>query len=93
MSKPTVIYYRWVYSPSTGDVTLAHNYEGHPTDIRFHEDMAEERPERDLLYGFAHRSSDNWKVTDEDSKPVDDPNIIYEVVHAVVKDEKRRGFK
>jgi len=90
MSEPTVIYYRYAYSPTTGDVTLAHNHEGHPTDVRFHTDMAEERPENDLSFGFAHKSADNWKVIDDDSRPIDDPNLIYSVVHAVTKEEGKR---
>lgn len=90
MTEPTVIYYRWTYSPSTGDVTLSHNHEGHPTDVRFHTDMAQERPESDLLHGFAHKSTDNWSITDDDSRPVDDPNLVYEVVYAITKDQKQQ---
>lgn len=74
-TNPSIIYYRWTYSPTTGDVTLSHNHEGHPTDIRFHGQMAADRPETDLLYGYAHRLDNGWKVIDDESKPVDDPHI------------------
>lgn len=88
MSEPKIIYYRWVYSPTTGDVTISHNHEGHPTDIHFHSDMAEDRPESDLLYGYAYRLDNGWKVTDHDHREVDDPNIVYQVVRQIVMYEK-----
>lgn len=81
--KPKVIYYRWAYSPSTGDVTLSHNHEGHPADITLHADMAKERQEGDLLFGYAYRMENGWKVTDEDHKPADDVHLRVAVEKAI----------
>lgn len=85
-----IIYYRWAYSPTTGDATIAHNHEGHPTDIRFHSDMAEERPENDLLFGFANRTETGWKITSDDSREIDDPHLIEAVERAIERDESQR---
>jgi hypothetical protein len=82
------IYYRYVYSPSTGDVTLSHNHEGRPADIRFHSDMAEERSERDLTSGYAFKLDNGWKVTDREFKPSQDPHQIVAVENAI-KDYER----
>ncbi len=85
--KPKTIYYRYVYSPSTGDVTLSHNHEAGPADIRFHSDMAEERPEKDLEAGYAFKLDNGWKVTDDDFKPTDDPHRLMEVENAIARYE------
>lgn len=90
MADPDVIYYRWCYSPTTGDVTLAHNHEGHPTDVRFHADMADERPESDCILGFAHRNESGWTILDQDSRQVDDPHVIESVERAVERDRSLR---
>lgn len=76
-----IFYYRYAYSPVTADVTLSHNHEGH--NIRLHSDLANERPERDLLYGYAIRTPLGWNIYDEDDKAVDDPNINYSVRKAI----------
>jgi hypothetical protein len=89
-AKPDVIYYRWSYSPTTGDVTLAHNHEGHPADIRFHSEMELERPEKDLIHGFAHRNESGWTIMDEESKPIGDPHIIESVERAIEADSTQR---
>lgn len=91
MTKPTIIYYRWCHSPSTGDVTLSHNYEGHPTDINYHSDMAHERKEQDLEFGYAYRMDNGWKVTDADHKPSQDPFTREAVERAIHKYEGRKG--
>lgn len=77
------IYYRWCYSPSTGDVTLSHNYEGHVADIRFHSDMAKERQEGDLQFGYAYRLDNGWKVTDDKHKPETDVHLRVAVEKAI----------
>lgn len=77
------VYYRWAYSPSTGDVTLSHDYEAGPADIRFHGQMADERSEGDLEVGFAFKMDNGWKVTDQDFKPVDDPHRLLAVEGAI----------
>lgn len=85
--KPTVIYYRWVYSPSTGDVTLSHNHEGHPADIRFHDELNGDRDEKDQINGYAYKVDGGWHLTDEDHKPVDDPHMLKVIDEAVQQAE------
>jgi hypothetical protein len=79
MSQPRKVYYRWAYSPTTADVNVSHNEEGHPSDIRLHTDLANERPERDLIFGYGIRTPEGWNVFDEDHKAVTDPNILWSV--------------
>jgi hypothetical protein len=88
---PDPIYYRWCYSPSTGDVTLSHNHEAGPADIRFHSQMAEERPEHDVEVGYAFKMDNGWNVTDQDFKPVDDPHRLVAVENAIVQYEGRES--
>ena len=83
MMEGNVIYYRWAYSPTSGDVTLSHNHEGHPADIRYHSQMAAERPEKDIEVGYAFKLENGWKVTDQDFKPVDDPHRLVAVENAI----------
>lgn len=87
--KPRVIYYRFAYSPSTGDVSLAHNHEGHPALIRFHSDLAKDRPEKDIEVGYAFRLDNGWKVTDQDFKPVEDPHRMVAVENAISQQESK----
>src|SRR4051812_30880303 len=82
------IYYRWAYSPTTGDVTLSHNYEGHVADIRFHSDMAKERQEGDLVFGYAYRLDNGWKVTDAKHKPETDVHLRVAVEKAIEGQER-----
>lgn len=77
------IYYRWAYSPTSGDVTLSHNHEKHPADIDFHADMAKQRPEQDLQFGYAYRLDNGWKVTDAKHKPQDDVHLRVAVENAI----------
>lgn len=77
------IYYRWVYSPSSGDVTLSHNHEGHPADIEFHDQMVANRSEPDLYYGYAYKLDNGWKVTDQKHADVEDPNTRLKVEEAI----------
>lgn len=85
MTQPSVIYYRWVYSPSTGDVTLAHNHEGHPANIRFHDELNEDRPEADQINGYAYKLDGGWKLTDEEHKPVRDPHMLKVITEEIEK--------
>lgn len=80
---PRVIYYRFCYSPSTGDVDLSHNHEGHPALVRLHSEMAKDRPEKDVECGYAFKMENGWKVLDQDFKPVDDPHRMVAVENAI----------
>lgn len=82
-TKPKIIYYRWVFSPSTGDVTLSHNHEAHPADLPLHEEMAEERSESDLEAGYAYRAVNGWKLTNADHKPLTEPFTRRKVLEAI----------
>lgn len=81
------IYFRWTYSPSTGDVTLSHNHEGHPADIKFHSQMASERSEGDLMFGYAYRLDNGWKVTNDKHQPEEDVHIRVAVEKAIEQRE------
>ncbi len=85
--KPRVIYYRFAYSPTTGDVSLSHNREGHPAMIRFHSEMASDRPEQDIEVGYAFKLDNGWKVTDSEFKPVVDPHRLVAVENAIAQQE------
>jgi hypothetical protein len=87
MTQP--IYYRWAYSPSTGDVTLSHNHEGHPADITFHSQMAEQRPEGDLQFGYAYKLDNGWKVTNDKHQPESDVHLRVAVENAI----EEQGFQ
>lgn len=78
-----VTHYRWAYSPTTADVNLSHNEEGHPVDIRLHSDLAQERPERDLLYGYAIRTANGWNIFDDNHKSIIDPNMLWKIREAI----------
>jgi hypothetical protein len=77
------IYYRFAYSPTTGEVSLSHNHEGHPAEITFHSQMAEQRPEADLVFGYAYRLDNGWKVTNEKHGPETDVHIRVAVEKAI----------
>lgn len=81
------IYYRWAYSPSTGEVSLSHNHEGHPADIEFHSQMAEHRQESDLVFGYAYRLDNGWKVTNAKHGPENDVHIRVTVEKAIENNE------
>jgi hypothetical protein len=77
------VYYRWTYSPSTGEVSLSHNHEGHPADIEFHAQMAEQRQEADLVFGYAYRLDNGWKVTNDKHGPENDVHLRVAVEKAI----------
>lgn len=77
------IYYRWIISPTTGDVSISHDAEGHPADILLHEGLALERPEQDLINGYAIRHPNGWKLMDENDKELEDPFLIRKINDAL----------
>ncbi len=81
------LYYRYVYSPTTGDVDLSHNQEGHHSLVPTHGEMALSRPESDLLTGYAYRLDGGWRILDADHRPVNDPHIIARVIANVAQAE------
>jgi hypothetical protein len=85
------IYYRWAYSPTTGEVSLSHNHEGHPADIEFHAQMAEQRAESDLQFGYAYRLDNGWKVTNEKHGHEDDVHLRVAVEKAIESREHPHG--
>lgn len=88
MDKPT--YYRWAYSPLSADVDLSHNGEGHPAAIGYHGAMAAARNEPGLVHGYAYRIGGGWRLTDWDSRPVEDPFVVSQVVAALRQREGAR---
>lgn len=81
MTKP--VYYRWTYSPSTGDVDLSHNHECHPSKVPTHGTMCQRRPESDLSVGYAYRLQGGWRIVDGDHRPVTDPHTVAKVIEHV----------
>lgn len=81
--EPQIISYRFLYSPTTGDVSLAHNFEGNPAYIALHSDMEQDRSENDLIRGYAFRIVNGWRILDEDHMPIDDPHIMKRVVEEI----------
>jgi hypothetical protein len=81
-----VIYQRFAYSPSTGQVTTSHNHEGHPALLSLHEDLKQQRSEQDLILGYAYRTASGWRLTDENNKAIEDPHIIKSVIGAIHED-------
>jgi hypothetical protein len=72
-------YYRYIYSPTSTDVTLSHN-EG---PIQVHSEMAKTRPEKDLEYGYAIKQANGWAVYDDEDKQIKEPNKLWKVQEAI----------
>lgn len=83
---PSIVYFRWAYSPSTGEVTLSHNHEAGPADIKYHSQMGEERPESDLEVGYASKLANGWQILDADFKPVNDMHVIIAVEDQIAEE-------
>ncbi len=79
--------YRWIFKPSDGTVTLAHDHEDHPAYTRYHGDLADEAWEPNTFYGNAFRIKGGWRILDGDHKPVNDPLIVKSVLQAI-KDQE-----
>lgn len=77
-------YYKWVFSPTTGDVSLISNEEGHPLDIMTHRELEAGRPEPDLIRGYAIKHPKGYKIMDEDDKEIDDPFTLTKIRKAIL---------
>lgn len=84
------LYTRWVFSPASGDVRIEDN-SGHPLDVKYHTDLARELNEPNLVHGYAYRIANGWRLTDWDSKPVEDPFVVASVMRALQGSEPPRG--
>lgn len=67
-------FHRWVYDPNQG-VMISHNLDSHPAFVKYHEELGP-----DLTGGFAYKIGNGWRITDRESKPLDDPYIVNQVV-------------
>lgn len=76
------LYYRFLYSPSSGEVTLSHNEESLPANIPTFNEMEQERPEKDLQRGFAFRYPWGYEVYDPDMQDVD-PHVREQVMASI----------
>ena len=76
------MYYRWVFSPVKG-VSLGSNNDLHPALVPYHRDLAGKDGGQDLMHGYAYRIGNGWRLTDYEHKPVEDPFIVKQVVHAL----------
>lgn len=73
------LYTRWVYSPATKEVAIEDN-NGDPLDVKYHGDMAREINEPNLVHGYATRIDNGWRLTDWESDPITDHNVIAQVM-------------
>jgi hypothetical protein len=78
------LYYRWVFSPKSGQVDLAHN--GEPV-VRYHGDLASARNEPGLVHGYAYRIGGGWRLFDWEHKPLGDPFVVAQVMRKLRGEE------
>lgn len=76
------LYMRWVFSPASGQVELSDNSQD-PLETKYHTDLARELNEPNLVHGYAYRIGDGWRLTDWDSRPVEDPFVIAQVMRTL----------
>jgi hypothetical protein len=79
--KTPPLYYRWVFSPDTGEVVVGHNEEGHPALVRYHKELAGELNRPNLTHGYAYRLVGGWRLTDWEHKPLEDPFITSQILN------------
>lgn len=77
------LYYRWAFSPDSGETALAHNHEDHPAKVKGHGDLAGILNRPNLVHGFAYRVPGGWRLTDWDHQPVDDTFVVSRVLDAL----------
>lgn len=82
MDRP--LYYRFVFKPSDGSVEISHNAEGHPADVPYHSELADER---DTYHGYAYRIGKGWRLTDWEHQPVSDPFVVSQVLRRLRQEE------
>lgn len=85
MTEP--LYYRWVLSPRTGEITLSHNKDRHPAFIRTHGDLASEVGDPDAVHGYVFRIKGGYRVLDYAHNPVDDPYLKREVIKKLAQEK------
>lgn len=90
MAKP--VYYRWVFSPSDGQVRLSHNKESHPALIRTHKDLANDANEHGCVHGYAFQvGGGRYRILDYSHRALVDPFIKAAVKKAVEDDSATHG--
>lgn len=77
------LYYRWVFSPDTGEVEIGHNDENHPAKVRYHKELAGQLNRPNLVHGYAYRLLGGWRLTDWEHRPVDDPFVSAQVLQGL----------
>jgi hypothetical protein len=75
------LYYRWVFSPDTGEVVIGHNEEDHPALVRYHKELAGQLNRPNLTHGYAYRLVGGWRLTDWEHKPLEDPFITSQILN------------
>lgn len=81
------LYYRFLFDPQDGEVTLSSNDEDHPAHVRYHLDMAEQTGAAQPYHGYAYRVGRGWRLTDWEHNAIDDPFINAAVLRALRKAE------
>lgn len=85
------LYYRWTFSPDTGEVEVGHNDEDHPALVRYHEQLADKLNRADVINGYAYRITDGWRLSDDEHKPLEDPYIVSQVLRALNRGPQPTG--
>lgn len=73
------VYYKFVISPTSGDVSLAHNKEGHPASILTHEDLIKEQSDPNLIKGYIIKQPAGYRILDDDYKEITDPFLLIKI--------------
>lgn len=81
------MYYRWIYAPSTGEVTLGSNADDHPARVKYHGELGGQADSANPTHGYAYRIGNGWRLTDWEHKAVEDPYTVSQVVRALERKE------
>lgn len=85
------MYYRWTFSPDTGEVEVGHNDEDHPALVRYHNQLADKIDRAHVVNGYAYRISDGWRLSDDEHRPLEDPYVVSQVLRALNQGDRPVG--
>lgn len=83
------LYWLWVFDPQDGKVHITHNEDRPAAQHVTHGEFASEVTHPAQVRGFAYKIQGGFRITDLDSKKVNDPNIT-ERVRKALKDEQAK---
>lgn len=77
------VFWLWVYDGTNDKVTITHNEDRPPAHAVIHKDLAQEAHPAYRLEGYAYSIRGGFRITDADSRPLQDPHIITLIKHAL----------